>query len=293
MEHPGVKRLPVGEDNIAILWPSMVKRFHDDVKKLIDELGQLSSKLQGLKHVITTFQSFFNGDNKLYILVSEDKSKALGFLKVGPRHLYFWDNSGGQKEFNILCLLDFCVCPNSQRKGYGKILIDKMLETECKEMHQIPIDKPSPLCLSFMKKHFGLSRFVPQSNHYVVFDEFWMSSAQIEDSKQDSYPGKYGLLGLEKRSKTPRIYTPSSLAQQVQSNALHHRQMQIQKQQIAIKNKEQRNIEQEYNPTKEIIAESQLTTPRFYGTNSLVRTGVRRNLPQLHQRLNPITWLPY
>ena len=100
-----MKRLPHGDDNIAILKPSMCRRFHEDVKKLIDDLGNLSSKLQGLKHVITTFQSFFNGDNKLYILVSEDINKMLGFVKTGPRHLYFLNNSGTQSD--ILFLLDF------------------------------------------------------------------------------------------------------------------------------------------------------------------------------------------
>ena len=290
MEHPGVKRLPVGDDNIAILTPSMCRRFHEDVKKLIDDLGNLSSKLQGLKHVITTFQSFFNGDNKLYILVSEDKNKALGFVKTGPRHLYFWNSSGTQSEFNILCLLDFCVCPNSQRKGYGKALIDKMLQVEGKEMYQIPIDKPSPLCLSFMKKHFNLVRFVPQSNNYVVFDQFWQSTAEQNAAKQEQYPGKYGLFTLERKSRTPRLYTPSSLAQQVQNNALHYRQMQLQKQQL----QQQKKKEQE-EQEKEIYRKNQneIRTPRTYATSTLNQKTPKGNLPQLHRRLNPITWLPY
>jgi alpha-tubulin N-acetyltransferase 1 len=52
-------------------------------------------------------------------------------------------------------------------------MIDAMLEDKHLEMRQVPIDRPSALCLSFMKRHFGLSEYINQSNHFVVFDEFW------------------------------------------------------------------------------------------------------------------------
>ena len=219
MEHPGAKRLLTGDDNIAIIIPSAYKRCHEDVRRLINEMGKLSSEIQGLKHIITTYQSFMDGDNTIYMLVSEDKRSALGFVKVGMRHLFFWDSSGNQKEFNILCLLDFFVHPSTQRKGYGKVLIDKMLADKGLEMSQIPIDKPSPLCLSFMKKHFNFVDFIPQSNHYVVFSQFWEKEEEQSKKKQDPYPGKYGLPLLKNKSNTQRIITPSVLAQQIKNNA--------------------------------------------------------------------------
>lgn len=205
MDHPGAARLHPGEDHIAIITPSMCKSCHPDIKKLINEIGAMSSSVQGLNHVITTFSSFVNSDNKIYMLLSDDQKQALGFVKVGNKHLFFWDHSGSQREYNILCLLDFFVVPSTQRKGYGKKMIDKMLETEKKEMKEIPIDKPSPLCLSFMKKHFGLSHFTPQSNNYVVFDQFWGDDNEEEDEalKRTKCPSIYS------RNRTPRLCTPN------------------------------------------------------------------------------------
>lgn len=208
MNHPGCLKLKPGPDDIAILTPQNCRGCHEDVKKLINDIGAMSSKVQGLNHVITTFSSFNNGNNKIYMLLSEDHKQALGFVKVGPRHLFFWDHNGCQREYTILALLDFFVVPTSQRKGYGKIMIDKMLETEGKEMKEIPIDRPSPLCLAFMKKHFGLSEFTPQSNNFVIFEQFW-GEEHIEEQNKG-----HGLPLLVGKSRTPRITTPITNKQQ-------------------------------------------------------------------------------
>ena len=209
MKHPGASKLHPGDDGIAILTPENCKGCHPDVKKLINDMGAMSSSVQGLNHTITTFSAFMSGENKIFMLVSEDQKEALGFVKIGYRHLFFWDHYGAQREFmNILCLLDFFVHPSTQRKGYGKKLIDKMLETEHKEMKDIPIDKPSPLCLSFMKKHFGLTQFTPQSNNYVIFEQFWeeQDKGRNDDDPYDPYSRRYPTIGS--RNITPRLYTP-------------------------------------------------------------------------------------
>ena len=208
MNHPGCLKLKPGPDNIAILTPQSVKGCHEDVKKLINDIGAMSTKVQGLNHVITTFSSFCNGDNRIYMLISEDKKQALGFVKVGTRHLFFWDHTESHREYTILALLDFFVVPSSQRKGYGKTLIDKMLATEGKQMKDIPIDRPSPLCLSFMKKHFGLSEFTPQSNNYVIFEQFWGDDEKEEQNKGSGLPYLVG------KSRTPRMVTPTTTKQQ-------------------------------------------------------------------------------
>ena len=175
MKHPGVRKLQLDENNFAILKSTNCKNIHSDVKQLINLMGIASSQAQGLNHVITTYESFISSPNKIYMLCSHDHTTAFAFLKVGYRNLFLWDPEGQQHELKILCLLDFFTHPNCQRKGYGKQMIDKMLQTEHLEMQQIPIDKPSNLCFQFMKKHFGLENYIPQSNNFVVFDQFWLS----------------------------------------------------------------------------------------------------------------------
>lgn len=176
MEHPGARRLTVNSENIAILTSRQAQNVHEDIKSLINKLGIASSRAQGLSHTITTFSSFASTDCKLYILVSEDGRSALGFIKVGVRNLFLWDRKGMQHERKTLCLLDFFTSPNCQRKGYGRKMIDFMLLDQHKAMKDIPIDRPSSLCLAFMKKHFGLKDYVSQANNYVVFDQYWESS---------------------------------------------------------------------------------------------------------------------
>jgi alpha-tubulin N-acetyltransferase 1 len=173
MEHRGVRRLSPGSNGIVILTASTSREVHDDISSLVKEMGAASSRAQGLPHVITTFNSFVNSDNTMYILIDDTRRKALGFVKVGVRNLFLWDRRGIQHERKGLCLLDFFTCPECQRQGYGKRMIDAMLSHQGLEMRHIPIDRPSTLCLRFMKKYFGFSEYVNQSNHFVVFDDFW------------------------------------------------------------------------------------------------------------------------
>jgi alpha-tubulin N-acetyltransferase 1 len=122
----------------------------------------------------------------MYILTTENGKKALGFVKIGMRNLFLWDKKGVQHEKKIMCLLDFFVVPTCQRKGYGRKLIDAMLEDCGLQMKQIPIDRPSSLCLAFMKKHFGLWSFLQQVNNFVVFDEFWGDEGEILREQKDN-----------------------------------------------------------------------------------------------------------
>merc|ERR1711953_1212324 len=102
------------------------------------------------------------------------KFTALGFIKVGPKKLFLHDDSAKMHELKRLCVLDFYVHESCQRLGYGKKLFDFMLKAENKEAYELPIDRPSSKFLNFLKKHFGLSSYKPQSNNYVVFREFFM-----------------------------------------------------------------------------------------------------------------------
>jgi alpha-tubulin N-acetyltransferase 1 len=198
MEHPGVRRLTPKENGIAIISPLKSGKFHPEVSSLINQIGIASSRAQGLPHVITNFSTFVNSDNTIYMLISEDGKKALGFVKVGTRNLFLWDRRAVQHQKRCVCLLDFFTCPTCQRQGHGKKMIDAMLEDQGLNMVQVPIDRPSNLCLSFMKRHFGLCEYVAQSNNFVVFDQFWQSDSATNTISQYN-SGRQPLLPILKR----------------------------------------------------------------------------------------------
>lgn len=199
MQHPGTRRLNPDANDIVILTARQCKRASDDLINLINKIGLASSRAQGLNHVITTFNSFSNSDCKMYLLLSEDHKSVVGFVKVGIRNLFLWDRKGIQHEKKGLCLLDFFTYPECQRRGYGKKMIDVMLKDNNLEMMQIPIDRPSSLCLSFMAKHFGLTEFLKQANNFVVFDQYWTSQKNMNDELPPA---------LQFNRQTPRFVLP-------------------------------------------------------------------------------------
>lgn len=201
MKHPGVAKLKPDEDNFVIIPSKLSRDLHEDVKRLIDAIGIMSSSSQGLNHIITTFSSFSQSDSTIYMLLNDDRKEVLGFIKVGPKHLFLWDNVGIQHEYmRIMCLLDFFVHPSCQRSGYGKKLIDKFLTIEKKQMKEVPIDKPSSLCLSFMKKHFGLQNCLHQNNNYIVYDQFFEG---VNNGSNSALESRYSNLPL--LNKSPRF----------------------------------------------------------------------------------------
>ncbi len=72
-----------------------------------------------------------------------------------------------------MCVLDFYVHESVQREGHGKQLFDLMLETENVSPAKLGYDRPSSKLLAFCAKHFGLKKYVPQNNNFVVFDAYW------------------------------------------------------------------------------------------------------------------------
>jgi alpha-tubulin N-acetyltransferase 1 len=84
-------------------------------------------------------------------------------------------------------------------------MIDRMLREEGLEMAAVPIDRPSNSCLSFMKKHFGLTEFLHQANNFVVFDEFW---ADKKPRQHPTTPVKRQ--PPERKIETPHARTPGA-----------------------------------------------------------------------------------
>ena len=41
-------------------------------------------------------------------------------------------------------------------------------------------DRPSEKLIGFLKKHYNLSRFIPQNNNYVIFDRFFSKTEKTK-----------------------------------------------------------------------------------------------------------------
>uniref|UniRef100_A0A915K944 Alpha-tubulin N-acetyltransferase n=1 Tax=Romanomermis culicivorax TaxID=13658 RepID=A0A915K944_ROMCU len=149
---------------------------------LVDQLGKLSAEAQNLKHVLTSSKKLCDspGNQVIYILWTQGNSASnsilLGYLKCAPRCLYFYDDQNRCKMYEPLCLLDFYVHANFQRRGYGKIMFDAMLQGENVKPEMIAIDKPSDILLRFLSKYYQLKDPLWQSNNFVVFHGFFNGS---------------------------------------------------------------------------------------------------------------------
>lgn len=96
-----------------------------------------------------------------------------GLLKVGVKNLYVFDPNGETQQALAPCVLDFYVHESRQRSGFGKLLFEAMLERENFAPRKLAIDRPSDKLVGFLRKHYGLSKTIPQMNNFVVYEGFF------------------------------------------------------------------------------------------------------------------------
>jgi alpha-tubulin N-acetyltransferase 1 len=139
-------------------------------------IGRESSRAQGLRSIITSSSRFFaSSDNKIFLKV--EGPKLVGFIKTGIRKLFYSNEIGRIIEMSPLCLLDFYVHESCQRSGFGKEIYEFMLRCENTTANKIAIDRPSMKSLTFMRKHYNLSDYIPQNNNFVVYRQYFDSEA--------------------------------------------------------------------------------------------------------------------
>lgn len=156
---------------------------------VLEELGQRSAVAQGLRKPVTYGSHL--GDQRVYLLV--EGNVALGLLKVGRKKLFvaaspqngFADVQGAFREIEPVCCLDFYVHERCQRAGLGKVLFEAMLRRERLLPEQLGYDRPSPKLMAFLNKHYGLHRYQPQSNNFVVFENYFHSGCQADRQSAD------------------------------------------------------------------------------------------------------------
>nr|CCC89642.1 unnamed protein product [Trypanosoma congolense IL3000] len=145
----------------------------DRIVQTINVLGKRSKEAQSLNAVLTSAPRLReNRDARLYLLCHG--GKGVGILKVGVKKLFVVPPShAGLVEIDPVCVLDFFVDTATQRRGFGKILFEYMLASERLTAGDVAIDRPSVKFLAFLRKHYGLVDYTPQSNNFVVFHEYF------------------------------------------------------------------------------------------------------------------------
>ena len=141
-----------------------------EVDALLDEFGELSANAQGIRQPITSAAKLRASGHRVYI-IGDYEGRFAGFLKVGTKHLYYYDRKGKVSEIDPVCALDFYVHESCQRQGLGRALTNFFLESEDLEMRRVAWDKPTDKSLALLQKHYGLTDFNPQPNNFVVFDD--------------------------------------------------------------------------------------------------------------------------
>lgn len=115
-------------------------------------MGEASAKAQKLGANITTLSKVQAGEHTMY--VRAEGNKCIGFIKCGVKKLFIRNTKGNIIEMKPICVLDFYVDTKIQRGGYGRKLFDAMLEFEKQPPARLAYDRPSPLLISFLAKHF-------------------------------------------------------------------------------------------------------------------------------------------
>ena len=152
---------------------SLPKKSYEYMETLVDMMGQYSAKAQRLPATITSFKKLQMNTDKQKVYFYSQNKKCYGYLKIGYKKLFISTEFGEIKEINPLCVLDFYVTEEVQRQGIGKKLFDLMLEDTGARPEKIAYDRPSEKLLKFLGKHFGLKRYLPQNNNFVVFSQYF------------------------------------------------------------------------------------------------------------------------
>ena len=143
------------------------------IKEILDKMGELSSKSQNLLVNVTTTNKFFPSDHCL--IIKAEKNKVLGYIKVGPKKLFLRDRICNYHERKTLCVLDFYIYDTEQRSNLGREIFDYMLNYKNIEPGELAYDRPTLRFLSFLKRNYGLEKFITQENNFTIFEEFFES----------------------------------------------------------------------------------------------------------------------
>jgi len=145
--------------------------FKLQLKSIIDIIGDLSSKEQGLTITKTNSHNFFTSYDRLFIKF--EKNILIGYLRTGQRKLFIKDENNNYSTQSPICVIDFFVFKQYERLGYGKELFDRMLLFEKCSACDLGYDRITPKLIKFLLKHYNLSNYITQSNGFVLYSSYF------------------------------------------------------------------------------------------------------------------------
>ncbi len=167
--HPGILLLNRASLHALQRSPS----DEEAVRYVLDMMGMRSMRAQGLSKPITSFSNMLTGDFRLYLTIGGG-GVVRGLLKVGTKQLFVRRKPDAEySQVSPLCVLDFYVHEGCQRSGVGSALFEHMLRHERAAAAALGYDRPSPKLIGFLAKHYQLKHYTPQSNNFVLFEQFW------------------------------------------------------------------------------------------------------------------------
>jgi alpha-tubulin N-acetyltransferase 1 len=183
---------PVLGSSLVRLDAMRLKQLQSEkVYKAIDSICRISADSVHLRTPLTTCEKVIQSDHILYVAweydEEKDVSRFLGILKIGHKKLFLYDRQQKTYEGEFLCLLDFYVHFNYQRKGIGQQLFDCMLKNERIQPFQVPLDNPTVTLLAFMSKNYELTEPIWQNTNYVVFPQVFESVKYTEDEAPEGW----------------------------------------------------------------------------------------------------------
>ncbi|XP_047488712.1 alpha-tubulin N-acetyltransferase-like isoform X4 [Penaeus chinensis] len=198
-------------DNSLILrgWTSATRNRleYQELYQIINAIGEASSFAQGLNNVITTSDKLQSSDHFLYLMKERDDSigqtLVVGMLKIGRKKLFLLNEDQRTKECAPLSVLDFYIHESRQRRGYGRRLFDYMLREQNVRPEHMAVDKPSDKFLAFLRKHYGLSRTIPQINNFVIFDSFFQDRPITTDEAAMTVVSRSPRTASPERNQSP------------------------------------------------------------------------------------------
>ncbi|XP_063701266.1 alpha-tubulin N-acetyltransferase isoform X2 [Culicoides brevitarsis] len=153
------------------------------IAEVVNDIGETSAKSQGLSVPVTSGEKLRRSDHVIYLLNEKNDKKGLvtGFLKIGKKSLYLFNEQGKTVYVSAICLLDFWIHESRQRQGWGGKLFQYMLEQENLLPQEVAYDRPSPKLLNFLNKYYGLYTKIQQLNNFVIFDGFFDNKGDLEN----------------------------------------------------------------------------------------------------------------
>ena len=194
------ERLRDPKGYVVIDQSSAYKYTTEELEDLLDDLGELSRKARNLSTAITSSVKFAK-DQLLYLRTNGNN--IIGFAKINRnKKIFKTDDFGCYQEVKITAILDFYIHPFFELQGYGKALLNHILETEYLTKNSIGVLKPSKSFIGFFNCWTkNKSTMKNLDDDYVAFS--------IPEYKEPEKP--QGSLGLIKSGSQTNLNALSSV----------------------------------------------------------------------------------